>query len=288
MNTRRTRTNRRTTQIVAALTGAAVVLGGTGAALATQDTQDGTTDVPDALLFHLEEERMARDLYDALGEAHDGLMPFERIEVSEQRHRDAVARLITLKGGTLPAEEIPGVYENAEIQQLYDDWLARGLTSPQEAFQVGIELEIADIDHLRSTIEELDDADVDRVLGHLLSASENHLAAFEKAANRALPIEQPGQPGDPGQPGKPGQPGQGRGPEATPPSRQGPGAGAQNRQDTRGCDGTQARQHAQDCDGAGTCQCDGAQLRQRQGQQQGPGQGQGKRQGTGDCPLTDG
>ena len=204
--------------------GTALALG-TGAALAASGDTDGdvgasttvTAEVSESLQLNLEEERMARDLYDGLGEAHDGLAPFVRIEDSEQRHHDAVARLITLKGGTLPGDAVAGQFVNDDIQARYDDWLARGLTSPEAAFEVGIELEMADIEHLRSTIDAIDDPDVDRVLGHLLNASEHHLAAFEAAAAGKLPAMagdgggRQGGPGDPGGPGRHSQGAQGRG-----------------------------------------------------------------------------
>ncbi len=233
--------------------GTALVLG-TGAALAASgDTQhDGspttaTNEVLETLQFNLEEERMARDLYDELGEAHDGLAPFVTIERSEQRHHDALARLITLKGGTLPEDVVPGDFENAEIQAMYDDWLERGLTSPEAALEVGIELETADIEHLRSTIDAIDDADVDRVLGHLLTASEHHLAAFEAAAAGELPAmtgdgRGPGGPGPRMQPGQRGQGGQGG-----PGMRQGPDGHGGPGMDARGGGGHHRGDGTGDC-----------------------------------------
>lgn len=251
--------------------GTALVLG-TGAALAASGDSDGdgtttatttaTTEVLDTLEFNLEEERMARDLYAELGEAHDELAPFTQIEVSEQRHHDAVSNLIEVKGGTVPDEGQPGEFENADIQAMYDGWLERGLVSPDAAFEVGIELEKADIEHLRSNIDEIDDADVDRVLGHLLNASEHHLAAFEAAAAGELPDMagtgggRQGGPGPGMQPGHRGQGGEGM--------RQGPGGPGQG-------------------------------LQQGPGGQNGPGShghgamGQGGQRhgdGTGDCPMT--
>lgn len=216
MTTRTRLTSTRLTRtLLAAGVGATLALG-TGVAIAQTDGDDATTttEVTEALHLNLEEERMARDLYDALGEAHDGLAPFTRIEVAEQRHYDAVASLITRTGGTLPDEAEPGVYAVPEIQAMYDDWLERGLVNPEAAFEVGVELETADIEHLRSTIADIDDADVDRVLGHLLEASEHHLAAFEAAADGELPARagadgaRPG--GGPGPGMTPGEPGQGR------------------------------------------------------------------------------
>lgn len=197
---------------------------------------------------------MARDLYDELGEAHDGLAPFVQIEVSEQKHYDAVARLITMKDGTLPGDEVPGEFENAEIQTMYDDWLERGLVSPEAAFEVGIELETADIAHLQSNIDEIDDEDVDRVLGNLLTASEHHLAAFEAAAAGELPDMAGtggGRQGGPGSGMQPGDRGQGlqQGPGGQG-QRQGPGGQGQGMQQGRAHQGQGGQQH-----GSGTGDC---------------------------------
>ena len=252
--------------VLAAGVGTALVLG-TGVAIAqTGDDRDETTsststEVLETLQFNLEEERMARDLYDELGEAHDGLAPFTQIEVSEQRHYDAVAGLIEMKGGTLPQDVVAGEFENDEIQKMYDDWLERGLVSPDAAFEVGIELETADIEHLQSNIDEIDDADVDRVLGHLLTASEHHLAAFEAAAAGELPDMAGTGGGRQGGPGPGMQPG----------------------------DRGQGLQQGRGPQGQGLQQGPGAQ-RGPGGQQHGPGahQGQGGQHlgdGTGDCPM---
>ncbi|HSP60642.1 MAG TPA: DUF2202 domain-containing protein [Ornithinimicrobium sp.] len=233
--------------------GTALVLG-TGVAIAQSEDDASSTDVLDALQFNLEEERMARDLYDELGEAHDGLAPFVQIEVSEQKHYDAVARLITMKDGTLPGDEVPGEFENAEIQTMYDDWLERGLVSPEAAFEVGIELETADIAHLQSNIDEIDDEDVDRVLGNLLTASEHHLAAFEAAAAGELPDMAGtggGRQGGPGSGMQPGDRGQGlqQGPGGQG-QRQGPGGQGQGMQQGRAHQGQGGQQH-----GSGTGDC---------------------------------
>jgi hypothetical protein len=44
--------------------------------------------------FAREEERMARDLYAALAQVYGGAAPFANITISEQRHFDAVGRLL--------------------------------------------------------------------------------------------------------------------------------------------------------------------------------------------------
>lgn len=196
---------RTSTRMIAGAATLAFALGGTayiatgaegpGAGPGPQDrvvTASATTSIDDdaarEVAFMREEERMARDLYTALDAHYEGLAPFSNIKVSEQRHHDAVGRLIDAYGLEDPSAGLePGEYEYAELQDLYDGWLERGLTSQDEAFMVGVELETADIADLQAAIDQIDDARIDRVLGNLLNGSEHHLAAFEAAAAGELP-----------------------------------------------------------------------------------------------------
>ena len=92
---------------------------------------------------------MARDLYAALAKIHAGATPMSRITTSEQRHYDAIGTLLTRYGVADPsAGRVAGSYADAELQKLYDDWLARGKASLQAAYQVGIELEPVSYTHL--------------------------------------------------------------------------------------------------------------------------------------------
>src|SRR5690606_29130881 len=170
-----------------------------------------------------EEERMARDLYTVLDKHHDGLAPFSMIKNAEQRHFDAVGRALELHGLDDPSEDgTAGTYADADLQKLYDGWLARGKQSTQEAFTVGVELETADIAGLEEMIDDVDNAHVDRLLGHLLQGSEHHLDAFTKAVNGELPAAAGMRQGPHGQtgPGMPGPgmrgPGQQQGPQGMP------------------------------------------------------------------------
>ena len=188
---------------------AVLALTATGVALATTQRDDGVAEagveavavaaatagtaderLAAELAFAREEERMARDLYAALAAQLDGARPFSTITTSEQRHFEAVGTLLDAYGVPDPAEaRAPGDYAEPEIQALYDGWLARGLSSAAEAFQVGVELEQRDIADLEATLAGLDDGagldDVERVLTSLLAGSQNHLAAFQRAADRA-------------------------------------------------------------------------------------------------------
>lgn len=125
---------------------------GNGGAAGDVDAQTA-----DDLQFTLEEERMARDLYTALGEKW-GTRPFLNIAPAEQRHIDAVVD--ELDGLGLPSDSKdgePGVFSIGEIQDLYDGWLERGLTSESEALAVGAELERRDIADLEGFVARTDD-----------------------------------------------------------------------------------------------------------------------------------
>ncbi len=136
-----------------------------------------------------EEERMARDLYAALAEIHDGARPMSMITNSEQKHFDAMGTLLERYDVTDPsAHKAAGTYALPEIQSLYDSWYAEGKVSLDAAYQVGIELETRDIADLEKAIA-VAPTDVDRVLNNLLQASQHHLSAYQSAAAGTLPEE---------------------------------------------------------------------------------------------------
>jgi hypothetical protein len=137
------------------------------------------------LAYSREQERMAMDLYTLFGQTYDASV-FDRIAAGEQRHFDAVGALLTTYGLTDPAAGLPaGTYANAEVQTLYDQWKAQGLESQDAAFAVGIALEQADIADLERLLARNQDADVQQVFTHLLTASRHHLAAFTSNASGA-------------------------------------------------------------------------------------------------------
>ncbi|SMO37657.1 ferritin-like domain-containing protein [Propioniciclava tarda] len=135
-----------------------------------------------------DEERLARDVYAALAAQYDQALPFASIVTSEQQHFDAVGTLLARYGVADPASgKAAGTYSEPELQALYDKLMAQGKTSLADAYDVGIAIEKADIADLEKVIAETSEADVKRVLGNLLRASEQHLKAFE-AAKAGTPL----------------------------------------------------------------------------------------------------
>src|SRR5664279_350422 len=171
--------------------GMAVLLGAglAGTAIAAVQTPatsaaaaaDGTRAADRA--YSRDEERMARDLYTLFGQTYDAAI-FDRIAASEQQHFDTVGTLLTTYAVADPAAGRPaGTYASADVQKLYDQWKAQGLTSVQEAYEAGVALEHTDIADLRKLLARNSDSDVHRVFSHLLAASQHHLAAFTNAVN---------------------------------------------------------------------------------------------------------
>jgi hypothetical protein len=155
----------------------------------TTTTTTATAVEPDAvgamLLYMAEEEKLAQDVYDALGELW-GARIFDQISSSEVTHQERVVTLLDAQGLADPRTGVAGVFTDPELQSLYDDLIALGLESRESAFQVGVMIEERDIADLTEaiTLTEAkiftDDPAVVTVLESLLSASQNHLAAFER------------------------------------------------------------------------------------------------------------
>lgn len=127
------------------------------------------------LLRMREEEQLAHDLYQAFAEKWGGPV-FRRVAASEARHIKAMERLLDRYGLTDPSPG-PG-FADKELQAMWDEYLAKGLTSREAALEVGRAVETADIADLEQQIAAGQPKDVAWVYQHLLKASKRHLVAF--------------------------------------------------------------------------------------------------------------
>ena len=135
-----------------------------------------------SLLFMIEEEKMAMDLYDTLYE-QTGIGEFDKISDSELKHYETLlstAEKLDIDTSTLSTEV--GVFSNEEIQGLYDLLLTQGSESPEAAVGVGIAVEETDIADLDVALEAVEVTLLGTVYENLQDASYNHLAAFEAIA----------------------------------------------------------------------------------------------------------
>ena len=169
------------------LGGAAAYMGTLGANPAVEETaQKGyadyyaplSDDEASGLLYMVEEEKLARDVYLTLYN-ETGLEVFEKIAQSEQRHMDAVLGLIEKYNLTAPdtLNEV-GAFENPELQSLYDQLIEQGSGSTVDALKVGALIEETDIKDLEDWIAKTDNEDIKAVYSNLMKGSENHLRAF--------------------------------------------------------------------------------------------------------------
>jgi hypothetical protein len=201
-----------TTKALSAAVAGVALLGFAYPAAVQAATSTTTTGLSNAQLTEMrEEERVARDLYTQLARS-SGEAIFTRIAAAEQRHLDAVERLMTSQGmDPEAAGTTVGRYAVPDLQSAYNRWLAAGRVSDQAAYTVGVELEKQDIAELKA-LDVASGTTGARVVQALLRGSEHHLSAFTKAVNGDLPDGCP-------LGGTGGQPGYGRG------AGQGPGAG---------------------------------------------------------------
>ena len=137
----------------------------------------------ETLKYMREEEKVARDLYLNFDQfyAASGVRVFGNIAKSEQKHMDAVKKLLTTYGIEDPVtDDTVGVFVNEELNTLYQTLLLKGEANLIEAFKVGVLVEETDIVDLAKAIAETDKRNIERVYQNLLTGSENHLRAFNR------------------------------------------------------------------------------------------------------------
>jgi hypothetical protein len=146
----------------------------------TQSTAKQPLDVAEAagLAYMREEEKLAHDIYAKLY-AKWGVRIFGNISQSEERHMDSIKLLLDRYGLPDPAANNPiGIFQNKEIQALYNNLLMQGESSLMAAFRAGAAIEDKDIDDLEKAIAATDNEDMKLVYGNLLNASKNHIRSF--------------------------------------------------------------------------------------------------------------
>ncbi len=145
-------------------------------ALAGEPSGELTQAEVDGLLFMIEEEKLAGDVYSALDEMWD-MRVFENIGRAELTHQAAIKRL--LDRYSLPDPRMgEGEFANETLQDLYNDLLAQGSVSVRDALMAGAAIEEIDILDLEEYMAQTDKEDILLVYANLLRGSENHLRAF--------------------------------------------------------------------------------------------------------------
>lgn len=146
--------------------------------LQTSDNSALTSLEAEGLQFMREEEKLAHDLYIDLYEIW-GIPIFNNIANSEATHTAAVKELLDYFGIEDPAEDdLHGVFRDSELQALYDQLLADGSRSLEDAFLVGALVEEVDIKDLEVRMEQTDETQILNVYTNLIAGSRNHLRSF--------------------------------------------------------------------------------------------------------------
>ena len=139
-----------------------------------------TTQQRQQLQFQIEEEKLARDVYNYLA-TNVTTQKFSNIAKSEQTHMDYIATLLkSYKVWNPTLNRKPGVFWNTELQKLYNDLIVSGKTGILEAFATGVTIENRDIADLQKIDLAKMPVDVKTALDLLLKGSQNHLAAFSR------------------------------------------------------------------------------------------------------------
>jgi len=147
-----------------------------GLALAGQPSGELTASEKEGLLFMVEEEKLAGDVYLALNEKWN-LRVFDNIGKAERTHEAAVKTLLTRYSLPDPTKGA-GEYSNETLQELYHDLVSRGGVSVRDALLVGAAIEEIDILDLEERMAQTDREDILLVYANLKKGSENHLRAF--------------------------------------------------------------------------------------------------------------
>lgn len=149
------------------------------ATLAAIPPADLSADEAAGLLYMYEEEKLARDVYNALSSTWN-IPTFQNIAASEQMHMDSVKSLLDRYSLSAPSSA-PGSFADATLQNLYTTLIAQGSQSAADALKVGATIEELDILDLQTRLAATDNADIQMVYNNLLSGSNNHLQAFTMA-----------------------------------------------------------------------------------------------------------
>jgi hypothetical protein len=151
-------------------------------AVAAMPKTDLNQSESEGLLYMREEEKLARDAYWTFDDRY-GLPVFENIAEAEETHMESVKVLMDKYGLSDPILEA-GKFSNVDLQVLYDDLVAQGDSSVEEALRIGAVIEETDIQDLKERLEKTDNEDITVVYESLMRGSRNHLRAFANNLER--------------------------------------------------------------------------------------------------------
>lgn len=131
------------------------------------------------LKFLREEEKLARDVYLYSYDKYQ-LMIFDNISQSEQRHMNSVLNLMDKYGIPDSASTEIGVFNNLDLQKLYNSLTKQADISSVEALKAGATIEDLDINDIDDFTANTTKPDLLNIYGKLNCGSKNHIRAFTR------------------------------------------------------------------------------------------------------------
>ena len=141
---------------------------------------DITQEEIDGLIRMRIEEKLARDIYTVMDSIWSAKV-FQNIKASEQKHMDAVKRMLDKYSipDPLTTDEI-GIFPETEFQDLYNQYLAQGNISLEEALLAAVAIEELEIADLGAQLAFVTNPCLINMYTNLLVAENKHLVAFNK------------------------------------------------------------------------------------------------------------
>jgi hypothetical protein len=129
------------------------------------------------LLFLREEEKLARDIYVYAFNKYQNNV-FNSISQSEQKHMDNVLNLLNQYAIPDPASTQMGIFNNADLQSLYNQLKSQVDISASESLKVGATIEELDINDIDDFIANTSNSKLLNVYDKLNCGSKNHIRSF--------------------------------------------------------------------------------------------------------------
>ena len=127
-----------------------------------------------------QEEKLARDVYRHFHALY-GVQIFSNISEAEQTHTNRIKDLLDKYGLTdSVTDDTEGVFRDEAFTTLYTALIARGEVSVNDAYQVGYDIEVLDINDLDAALSRTDNEDITLVYENLRAGSEKHKSAFSR------------------------------------------------------------------------------------------------------------
>ena len=134
-----------------------------------------------ALLYMYQEEKLAKDVYLEISKMYPSLRTFPHIYKAEIMHEKSVANVLRHYHIPLPVRSnVVGKFKNPKLQKLYNELIQKAKKSKIDALEVGIMVEVTDVEDLDKYLKIAKSKDVVALFKFLRAGSYNHYNAFNR------------------------------------------------------------------------------------------------------------